>query len=213
MKKAITLLTVIFAVAIGHAQLVSIPDTSFGDWLDQNGFSSCMTGNSASGWRLDTTCSAVINATSMKMENVMGVQYLQGIQFFKNLRYLNITDMEFLSSLPALPPALDTFVCLDNGFITAIPALPQTLRTLICSGNQQLSSLPALPGSITYINCSENNLASLPTLPGLLVYLDCGRNNQLANIPDLPETLTYLDCGENNNIPEFCPSCRKILIR
>ncbi len=65
MKKAITLITIIFTVAIARAQYVSIPDTSFGGWLDQYGFSSCMTGNSNTGWRMDTTCNAVVNATCL----------------------------------------------------------------------------------------------------------------------------------------------------
>ena len=197
MKKAITLAAIIFTVAIARAQFVSIPDTSFGDWLSSSGFSTCMAGNSTSGWRLDTACAAVQNATSMKLQNLQGVLYLQGIQYFKNLRFLNINDMEFLSSLPALPPALDTLILINNEMLTSIPALPVTLKTLICNNNQQVSRLPALPDPLTYLDCSMNNLSSLPILPTVLVYLNCGRNNELTTLSGLPSGLKYLNCGEN----------------
>src|SRR4051812_31955153 len=41
-----------------NAQYVSIPDSNFGKWLHNNGYSACMTGNYPS-YQLDTTCNAV----------------------------------------------------------------------------------------------------------------------------------------------------------
>lgn len=39
------------------AQFVTIPDTNFVNWLNANGFSSCMSGND-----IDTTCSLILAA-------------------------------------------------------------------------------------------------------------------------------------------------------
>ena len=197
MKKVITLITIIFTVATVRAQFVSIPDTSFGNWLNANGFSSCMTGNGTTGWHLDTTCTAVVNATSMTIENEFRLQYLQGIQYFKNLTTLNLNGLFFLSSLPALPPALITFNSYGCSSLTTLPALPATLQTLITTANG-LSSLPALPASLIYLSCGQNNITSLPALPANLVYLDCNNNSRIANLPALPVTLTYLNCSGNN---------------
>ena len=189
-----------------RAQYVSIPDAAFGTWLNGSGFSSCMTGNATSGWNLDTTCAAVVNATSMTV-GLQGLQYLQGIQYFKNLTYLNLSEGSFFSSLPALPPVLHTFVCFDNAQLTSLPPLPATLQTLICTNNGQLSGLPALPASLTYIDCSMNRLDSLPALPDFLVYLKCAINSPIKHLPPLPASLTYLNCSDCiiNDIPGLPP--------
>ena len=52
-------------VVTAKAQYVSIPDTLFSRWLNTNGYTSCLTGNGTVGWHLDTTCSAVLTATTI----------------------------------------------------------------------------------------------------------------------------------------------------
>ena len=196
MKKAITLLAIIFSVAISRAQYVSIPDTTFGNWLYANGYLACMAGNGTTGWRIDTTCAAVLNSTTMTISNLNKLQYLQGIQYFKGLTNLSLNNLSFFSSLPALPPALITFKCEGSSYLTSLPALPGTLRTLVCN-LCQLNTLPVLPASLSYLDCSTNALHALPTLPDSLVYLNCNQN-MLGAIPALPGALTYLNCSRNN---------------
>ncbi len=77
-----------------EAQYVTIPDTAFVSWLNNNGFSQCMTGN-----QMDTTCSAVLDSTDILCNNVP-IRDLTGIQYFKSLDYLNCSN----DSLYNIPP-------------------------------------------------------------------------------------------------------------
>lgn len=195
-----------------RAQYVSIPDTSFGGWLYHNGFSTCMTGSSSSGWQLDTSCSAVQSDTLMVLNDRNAIPSLSGVQYFRALKYLDCS-VDYVASIPALPPGLVTLLCGHN-MLTLLPTLPASLRTLDCSLNR-LSSLPTLP-SLTYLNCSENNLYHLPALPASLSYLNCSNDslpilpgplpplvnlicsqNLLSSLPALPSSLDSLDCSNN----------------
>ena len=50
------ILSFILFGATSKAQYVTIPDTAFVSWLQNNGFGGCMSGN-----QLDTTCGSVVN--------------------------------------------------------------------------------------------------------------------------------------------------------
>ena len=80
MKKYILLLITILLLHIhkSQAQYVTIPDPNFVTWLNANGYSSCMNGN-----MMDTTCGAMLNATSVYCNN-NGISDLSGIQYFDN---------------------------------------------------------------------------------------------------------------------------------
>ena len=58
MKKLLLLLIFFLSIEKTQAQYVTIPDTNFVNWLNNNGYSQCLNGN-----QLDTTCNAVVNAT------------------------------------------------------------------------------------------------------------------------------------------------------
>ncbi|HWB62019.1 MAG TPA: hypothetical protein VG603_00810, partial [Chitinophagales bacterium] len=79
-----------------RAQYVTIPDATFASWLRNNGYAGCMIGN-----QLDTTCSAVLNATTMNC-NLVPIHDLTGVQYFKNLTHLNCSN-DSLYTIPALP--------------------------------------------------------------------------------------------------------------
>src|SRR5258708_6442582 len=130
------------------AQLVSIPDTAFVSWLQSHGFASCMSGS-----QLDTTCNAVLNATTMRCYAVP-IRDLTGIQYFKNL---------------------DTLDC-SNDSLYFIPAFPNNITTLLCNYNN-LDSLPNLPSSLHTLVCFRNQLVRLPNLPITLVTLYCQYNH------------------------------------
>ncbi|MBL0050410.1 MAG: hypothetical protein IPP29_02230 [Bacteroidetes bacterium] len=115
------------------AQYVTIPDPNFVAWLNANGYSSCMNGN-----MMDTTCGAVLNATSVDCSTI-GISDLSGIQYFDNL---------------------DTLLCWNN-LLSNLPPLPNSLTVLHCYVNQ-IDSLPSLPISLIDLTCSSNLLTSLP---------------------------------------------------
>jgi uncharacterized repeat protein (TIGR01451 family) len=195
-----------------NAQWVTIPDSNFVNWLNANGYASCMNGN-----LMDTTCNAVVSATQIDCSN-SSIISLEGIQYFYNLYNLVCSNNQLifvpnlstpflidfdcsynqLSSLPIfiLPPnnfAL-SIIC-NNNFLSYLPFMPNTLTELICNNNL-LTSLPPLPNGLNSLDCSSNSLNSLPLLSDSLHVLYC-ENNQLTSLPFLPSLLTYLNCSNN----------------
>jgi hypothetical protein len=202
------------------AQWVSIPDTNFGIWLNTNGYSSCLQGNSQVGWQMDTTC-PVISTTGNAWCNNSNIKDLTGIQYFDSLQNLLCAGNQ-LTSLPPLPKRLGSLFCHANQ-LTSLPALPNSLKYLLCDDNQltslpalpnglidlrcalnQLTALPSLPNSLTTLMCYDNQLSILPTLPNSLRGLDCS-NNLLSILPALPDSLAGLTCNNNqlSNLPEL----------
>lgn len=202
------LLTLLFPFSVAQAQYVTISDPQMQYFL-QTVYPSCITGS-----QLDTTCSSVVNASYLSL-NSWNIADLNGIQYFKNLLTLDVsnnpatvipgplpTTLEQLTaediaitSLPPLPPALTT-LHLKNNPISTLPALPSTLIDLTCD-NLNLTSLPTLPSSLFFLNVQHNNLTSLPALPSslgaLIIY-----NNQVSTLPALPASLTNLQIQVNN---------------
>ncbi|MBL0050106.1 MAG: leucine-rich repeat domain-containing protein [Bacteroidetes bacterium] len=189
------LIVILFAAEKTQAQYVTIPDTNFVTWLNANGYSSCMNGN-----MMDTTCSAVVNATSVDCSN-KNISDLTGIEYFDSLKYLYCNNNQ-LSSLPTLPNSLTKLYCGKNQ-LSSLPVLPNSMTYLDC-WNNQLTSLPTLPNSLTHLFCLFNQLTSLPALPNLLTDLGCTKN-QLTSLPALPISLTHLNSDENQltNLPSL----------
>src|SRR5579863_455710 len=118
MKKFLPALLFLLA-STARAQYVTIPDTTFVNWLNTNGYASCLNGN-----QLDTTCSAVTGAFSMDCYAV-SIRNLTGLQYFKNLRELTCS-YDSLYLIPALPPLLTNIDCSYNN-LDSLPALPSGL--------------------------------------------------------------------------------------
>src|SRR5580704_10770746 len=74
-KLCAALMSCLFFANMLKAQYVTIPDTAFVSWLNNNGFAGCMSGN-----QLDTTCNAVLSDTMMLCYDVP-IQDLTGIQY------------------------------------------------------------------------------------------------------------------------------------
>ncbi len=194
MKKYLLIICVFVFSFTVKAQWVSLPDTNLGTWLNNNFFSQCLQGNNAIGWQLDTTCPAV---TSLSLSQIYcdhaQIRNLQGIQYFKHIRFLECPG-NLLQSIPQLPNELLYFDC-SNNFINSFAPLPNGLNTFLC-GSNWLTALPVLPDSLRQINCINNQLTALPALPSSLTSLACG-NNQINALPVLPSTLSSLTCGHN----------------
>jgi uncharacterized repeat protein (TIGR01451 family) len=199
----------LLSVKESKSQYVNIPDTNFVNWLNNNGYSGCMSGN-----MMDTTCSLIVNAQSVMLPQFGGyVMDLTGIQFFDSLktldcshqaltflpqlpatlRYLNIKQSNYITTV-VLPPMLDTLLCRDNNLLN-ITSFPSTLRYIDISWCSQ-TSLPSLPDSLRYLNCAQNNLTSLPVLPQAITFIDCSEND-ITSLPALPSSLQELYCHHN----------------
>ena len=186
----IGLLLFIFSCTFCKAQWVTIPDANFRTWLFTHGFSSCI-----SGTMMDTTCNAVVNATSVNCSN-QNISDLTGIQYFKLLTSLYCYGNS-LTNLPTLPNSLNYLSCTSNS-LTSLPTLPNSLNWLYCSNNL-LTSLPALPNYLSKLYCSYCSLTSLPTLPNSLTELFCS-DNLLTSLPSLPPSLSYFEIQNNPGI-------------
>lgn len=213
MKKKTALLLLVFSIFLNtslFAQFVNIPDPAFRTWLNNNGYASCMNGT-----MMDTTCSLIVNATSVNC-SLTGIADITGIQYFDNLDTLICSDNDitflppihasllmleldgnyYLTTIANFPSSLLHIFIDSNISLTSLPPLPPGLLYLQCT-NLGLNTLPTLPSTLTFLSCYDNPLYFLPALPAGLVILDC-RNNSLTTLPTLPATLTYLFCDFNN---------------
>lgn len=187
-----------------RAQYVAIPDSNFGNWLSMHSYASCLSGNSTTGWQLDTVCAGSQAATSMSCTSAY-IRDLTGIRYFKNITYL-VCRNNNMATLPELPPRLATLYT-DNTQLTSLysVAFPSTLQFLYCYGNH-LTSIPVLPTGLKLLSCYGNQLTSIASLPDSLTSLDCG-NNMLTALPPLPTSLTSLTCSRNviTALPQLSP--------
>ena len=168
---------------------VTIPDPAFAAGL-QITFPTCM---NISG-QLDTTCPAVINATSLNLSTMSySISDITGIQYFKKLDSLICSNT--ITNWSTLPSSITYFV-VELSQITSLPQLPPSLTHLQCDNNK-LSSLSALPATLNYLDFSDNMVTSFPILSTSLDTLICG-GNQLTSLPALPDSLVFFDCSFNN---------------
>lgn len=202
MKTLLPLLTTCFFVLFtcqGTCQWVNIPDTSFGKWLNSNGYNQCLQGSSSTGWQLDTTCTALVTADTINC-SYQDITSLEGIGYFKNATLLMCYNNKIVS-LNELPPNLETLFCNDNQLVS-IGRLPSTLTTLNCNNNN-LVTLPALPYSLTNLDCAGNLLVELPYMPDSLGFLNITDNSSLLCLPSLNKVkqlyfaFTGFDCVPN----------------
>ncbi len=199
MKKFILLLF-IFCLQLlpARAQWVTIPDANFATKLQQL-YPTCMNGN-----LMDTTCSDIVNATSL-MVGYLNIANLSGVEYFDNLTNLSCYNNQ-LTSLPSLPHNLIDLWCYDNQ-LSNLPNLPVSITNIQCYNNQ-LTSLPNLPPNLTQLTCNNNLLTALPLLPDSINDLDCSFN-LLTYLPPLPQiVMNNLIINDNNiscinNFPLF----------
>lgn len=97
---------VVIGLMEAKAQYVTIPDANFAAYL-QSYYGSCMSGN-----QLNINCSAVTSATSLDC-SYQSISDLEGIQYFTSLTDLNCNGNQ-LTTLPPLPPSLQSLNCVEN---------------------------------------------------------------------------------------------------
>ncbi len=172
-----------FSILSLKAQWVSIPDTAFVSYLQDN-FPTCMNGN-----LMDTTCSELVTTISVYC-NHRPIKDLTGIEYFDALVELNCEN-DLLTSIPALPNSLYLFYCSHNQ-LTALPTLPNTVINIQCYSNY-LTALPTLPVSLNFLDCTSNQISSIQSLPDSLTELYCGYN-PINSLPNLPASLVTFGC-------------------
>ncbi len=187
--KKLLFIFVLFISLIGNAQTVTIPDSAFASWIQQK-YSTCINGN-----QLDTICIANLNILSLRI-NLTSITNLSGLQYFSDLKYLDISYNYNLNSIPLLPKTLKSLFC-NNVNLNNLPTLPDSLLYLECISNN-ITQLPSLPISLKYLFCDDNSLTSLPILPNSLIKLSCGNNSSLTNFPTLPNSISVFSCYNNN---------------
>ncbi len=212
-KQLLALVLVLGGWFYSQAQWVSIPDTNFGTWLSNNGYTQCLQGNSTFGWQMDTTCTDILNEDTLTFYQTNIVD-LTGVTYFVNLKYLSCGGPA-LQFIPTLPPVLEVFSSYNNE-VMVLPDLPTTLRVFVCS-QTPVSFLPALPDSLEVLSCQENpDIWSLPALPPNLKHMNLyncritslpALNNKIESIdadynlltciPSLPNSLKLLNCSHN----------------
>lgn len=193
----------------GKAQYVTLPDTVFAAWLQNNGFASCINGR-----QLDTTCAAVVNATGLYIWDNSSLRNLTGIQYFKNLDTLSC-QYDSLIYIPSFPSTL-TYINVENNYLDSLPPLPAGLTTLIFDNNtvrgflnippamtylsfrmDSITGISGLPNSLRYFEAAYNVISNIDSFPQNLWYVDLAANN-LASIPALPTNLSELFCEYNH---------------
>ncbi len=186
LRPLVAITVLLFSIYTIKAQWVSIPDTSFGTWLNTNGYSVCLQGNNQVGWQMDTSCPAVVSQVLVRCNNY-GISDLSGIEYFDNLGELHCESNQ-LSNLPLLPNSLIHLTCANNQ-LNSLPVLPDNLVELICYDNE-LSSLPSFPMGLRTLLCFSNQLPALPELPDSLT--NCViYNNPITCLPLLKRIVNF----------------------
>ena len=167
MRKYLVLICCLFFItAKSDAQYVNIPDSNFRSFLIGK-YPSCFDTLR----RMDTTCASIINQISMEIHYIgwpytpdsLRIIDITGIQYFKNLKYLD---------------------CTANA-ISIIPLLPKYLETFFCFGNN-IFNLPELPNTIKHLQIHLNNITCLPYLPNGIDSMWADFDSKILCIPNLP---------------------------
>ncbi len=225
-QKLSILCLLLLATGILRAQYVPIPDVGFGNWLSAHGYSSALSGNSTSGWQLDTTNTLVLTATDLQQSGDTTYADITGVQYFKSLQNLTFTDNYRLTGVPPYFNETLEHLDLSNSSVVTLPDLPAHLRDLQLDGTP-LQNLPALPNSIQRLwigygapkvltvlpdslqdfDATSAGLSSLPPLPPHILYAFLSYNS-LTTLPPVPDTMTGLMVDNNalttlSNLPQY----------
>jgi uncharacterized repeat protein (TIGR01451 family) len=190
-----------------EAQYVDIPDSLFRSFLLYR-YPGCM---NAAG-QLDTTCSEILSVEELEVNSVALVcdytyQDLTGLQYFKNLRKLNISNNPCLETFPVIHSLKELYASftralklssLPNGLKIFDVSLPDNSRTSYVYPNLPfINDNGHLPDSLEYLNSRyAYSGAIIPPLPSGLKRLELSALVSIPfdTLPVLPASLTYLNC-------------------
>lgn len=199
MRKTTALIVLFISLFnVARAQYVNIPDVNLRNIL-RSKYPGCF--NTAG--QMDTSCTSITGEDSLTVQGISAAS-LDGIQYFKNLVYLNCSVCFNIQQLPSLPASLRYLNCNSCILLTGLPPLTHTqLVGLDCTNCNSLSTLPELPATTSFIRAYQTPLTSLPPLPAGLRYLDCTGTSLSGIFPALPDSLRTLSCAWTAGITGF----------
>lgn len=218
------LLFLLLFTGLANAQIINIPDIFFKGRLmnarPTNNVAMDINGNYG---KVDTNNDGEIQVSeaeavyALNLSDVRFIEDLTGIEYFVNIKSLNIAT-NMITSIDLSPfPNLIGVIC-DNNQLTSIDvSMLPLLQSLTCRRNQITDINISGLQHFTYLDCLENQLTSLdvtglPNLKGLtcqsnplvslnlsglanLEILTCG-SSFLTNLDlNTQSGLTYLDCS------------------
>ena len=222
----VNLLAFVFSLAICmscSAQFVAIPDSNFAQELTLRGYGSCIGGNSTSGYLLDTTCPALLAATSIYWGYGL-IHDFTGLRYFKNVKTIVLGAYPYMKEIPEWPdsvraiqldrnpqlshvadlPVSDTSFVFTYDSMSTLPLLPPGIQHLIMANNKVPFAMPAtLPPALRWMEVYGDSITSIPSLPPNLEFLNCS-GNKITALPALPASLQTMYC--NNNLITSLPS-------
>ncbi|WP_179352012.1 DUF7619 domain-containing protein [Winogradskyella vidalii] len=187
-----------------QAQTVNIPDNRFKSMV-VNDFIANYDGSSGFSFKVDTNgdgeiqiseAEAVIGLYLGNIGNDIKISDLEGLQYFINLKYLNIENNDITTIDTDVFPELETLYVTNNLLTELDVSANNNLITLNCQFNQ-ISNLTPNP-NIEYLYCSTNEITTLDiTNNSNLIELGCS-GNLLSSLDISNNTnLTFLVCAGN----------------
>lgn len=168
----------------------NFPDETFRTYIENN---------------IDTDKNGILSDTEINTTEKMSIPFhstnkissLDGINYFKSLKYLSISP-ENLTKLDLNDnTALEYLCCTDNKLVELDLSHNTALKELYCQNNNISKLNISKNTSLTDLNCYHNQLTELDLSNNIaLKYLDCGSNK-----------LTKIDISKNINLGNFrCPN-------
>ena len=217
-------------ICTAKAQYVNIPDSNFRSFLIAK-YPTCFN----SSMQMDTTCYAIVNEDSLNQYLGTNILSIEGVQYFDNLKYLDIGGTSILS-IHKYPPNLigldfsnsaidsikmlpNTLKYLSSGFssfispcsLVYIDKFPENLEELAINGCP-IKKLPHFPTTIKFLWLNSIQIDSFPTLPDSLISFVMISDSVTKKLPTLPNKLRFL-LLDGNSIETFTnlPASLKIL--
>lgn len=200
MKKILLLLLAIFSFGFkSQAQYVTINDTNLVRvWTQDLVVSQCMVGN-----QLDTICAGNFPYSTMTIFD-QGIVSINGLQYFKPLRYVSLTMGQNFVSIDGFPPNLDSMIFFRQYPTLApnvsSPAIPTSIRKVTLGGLGQLTNLNILNDSVENLAIFNMSVQTINPFPSQLQELKLNQLNgfaELNNLNTLAPKLKKLDCTES----------------
>lgn len=156
-----------FIIALGHGQVISIPDTNLKNVL--------LTANGGNGIALDSSDDAIVidanadgeieqdEAEEVRSLYISGysISNLTGIEYFTNLRTLDCSQNGIATFDASLNSDLRYLYCSQNVLTSLTISGLDHLLELDCQGNNIMDLDFAGLEYLTTVNCSDNQLTSL----------------------------------------------------
>lgn len=156
------------------------PDDSFQEYISEN------FDRNEDGYLSDAECSAVKKISV----NYMGLESLEGISYFKNLKYLYARGNELDSLDVSANRALEELECSENCLSSLPVGNLSKLKKLCCYDNEIQRLNVGRNLKLNYLDCQGNSMVEL--------YL--GKNQNLKTIICFGNQLTKLDLKNVRNL-------------